>query len=497
MVFRLALLLSIIDVFASQVAWKAFNLGGSRSGVNTAETQITASNVGSLVLQWKVTLQDTIDSSPILFPNVSTSAGTKEVMVLNSQNAGILYALDANSGEILWQNTIAGGSGGCNKCGQTGEYTRSTPIIDQDSEGLWVYAYRLDGYVHKYDLATGIETIKPPFPAQITLIRDVEQGASALNIFGGYLYMTIGGYCGDCGHYVGHVVAVSLTTNEIKVWNSLCSNKQELLTSDSSQVNYCPDKESGIWSRAGTVLDPLDGNVLVATGNGNFNANLGGFNYGDSIIKLANGLPSSIPVDSYTPSNYQQMDIYDLDLGSTSPCILPTQNQSKTPYMLVQGSKDKTIRLINRQDLSGQGCCGHVGGEIFNISWGPGGNIFTQPLAWLDPDTGLTWVFIVNDNGFVAYNVVTDQNGVSSLKIAYSSSAIKGTSPVMANNILFVQTSTAIRALDPKSGSVLWTSSNSGPLKWQSPIVVNGHVYAVDNAAGVYAWELPASSAKE
>ena len=79
-----------------------------------------------------------------------------------------------------------------------------------------------------------------------------------------------------------------------------------------------------------------------------FAANKGGDNYGDTIAKLRAGLPSSSPplLDSYTPTDFAIMDSRDEDLGSTAPCLLPEQTASKTPYMLVQASKDKVVRLV-------------------------------------------------------------------------------------------------------------------------------------------------------
>jgi len=258
---------------------------------------------------------------------------------------------------------------------------------------------------------------------------------------------------------------------------------------------------AGIWSRGSAVAHPDDGSVYVATGNGLFNANTGGFYYADSIVRLKPGLPNQTAVlmDSYTPSDYLNMQTKDYDLGSSNPCLLPPIPASKTPNMLVQASKDFTLRLINRDNLSGQGCCGHVGGEVHQVAYSDG-FVFNSPLAWQDPLTGVVWVYVVTTNaqrpkaGFHAYNVLTDASGASSLHLNYTLPEA-GTSPFMANNLLFVQVSGSIRALDPTSGAVLWTSSPMSGLHWQSPIVVNGRVYGVDNSGSMYAWSLPASSA--
>ncbi len=60
----------------------------------------------------------------------------------------------------------------------------------------------------------------------------------------------------------------------------------------------------------------------------------------------------------------------------------------------------------------------------------------------------------------------------------------EGSSPVVANGIVFAAFNGAIVALNALNGSQLWSSANYqnsiGPVHWQSPIVVNGWVYCSD-----------------
>ena len=112
--------------------------------------------------------------------------------------------------------------------------------------------------------------------------------------------------------------------------------------------------------------------------------------------------------------------------------------------MLVQASKDAVLRLINRENLSGQGCCGKVGGEVHQLPY-TDGFVLTAPLAWQDPATnGLVWVFVVSTNdespaaGLHAYTILTDAHGASTLNLNYTLPDA-GTSPFMANNLLFTQ----------------------------------------------------------
>ena len=251
-------------------------------------------------------------------------------------------------------------------------------------------------------------------------------------------------------------------------------------------------RQSGIWARGGAVIDPVSGNVFVSTGNGTFDANNGGHNYGDTEIELSPDLTKI--VDTYTSSNFATLQANDQDLASASPVMLPKQANSKTPYMLVQGGKDNTLRLLNRQNLSGMNGPNHVGGELQAIGLPQGSDVDTHPIAWTDANN-TTWVFVANFAGFSAFKVVTDANGRSSLQFAYQN-ANSGSSPFMANGVLYIQGSNVLRATDPTTGNLLWSSSqasaggSTGGLHWQSPIVVNGQVFVPDNNGNITAYAL-------
>jgi len=309
-------------------------------------------------------------------------------------------------------------------------------------------------------------------------------------------FLCVAYMCVMYSRYVGKVVAVDLQTGETNIWNALCSNLTFI-----PQEADCPVEDrngAGIWSR-GSVVDGGDDSIFVATGNGLFNANEGGFYWGDSLMRLRKGLrvaDGPVILDSYTPTTYKDMQDKDYDLGSSSPCILPIIPLSNTPYMIVQASKDFQLRLLNREDLSGQGCCANVGGEVHSVPF-EDGFIFNHPLAWYDDEFNAMWVFVTTtDNeainspsghGFHAFQVLTDETGASTLSLNYTL-PLFGSSPFMANGVLFQQTYTGLYALDPSTGRTLWVSGATGGLHWQSPIVVNGRVYTSDDSGNIYAW---------
>ena len=69
------------------------------------------------------------------------------------------------------------------------------------------------------------------------------------------------------------------------------------------------------------------------------------------------------PLDSYTPTNFQQLEDQDTDLGSVSLVILQPPAGSTIAHLGMQTGKDAKLRLINLDDMSGTGAPAHVGGE--------------------------------------------------------------------------------------------------------------------------------------
>jgi len=240
------------------------------------------------------------------------------------------------------------------------------------------------------------------------------------------------------------------------------------------------------------VVDPassMNGRIYAATGNGDFSANKGGHNYGDSVISLSSDLSSLL--GSYTPVNYDQLEAGDVDLGSTSPVMLPEQPSSQTPWMLVQGGKDAILKLVNRAALPG------VGNELQLIDL-PGG-LFSTPAVWTDSSSN-AWIFLGFSNVVEGYRLQTNSKGVSSLNLVWQSSAGstggEGTSPVVADGVVFVAFDNALIALSAQSGNELWSSAmhgagrTIGPVHWESPIVVNGWVYCSDENGQLTAYSL-------
>lgn len=470
--------------------WLQLNFNDQHTGDNTLETRISSGNVGRLHRLFQVSLPAVADGAPVYLSNVNTPTGTRNLIFVTTK-AGHMVALDANTGVQVWMHQYPAGSCHINN-GSDLCYTTSSPALDPNRQ--FVYSYGLDGYVHKYRVADGVEITSGGWPELATLKPFDEKGSSALGIATtqsgtSYLYVTNGGYPGDRGDYQGHLTAVNLANGSQRVFNADCSN-QAVHFVEQPGTPDCLAVQSAIWARAGAIYDPDTGRIYVATGNGSFDP--GRHDWGDTVFALnpdgtgANGNP----LDSYTPINYQQLQNSDADLGSTAPAILPVPANSAVKHLALQGGKDGKLRLLNLDDLSGQGGTGNVGGEVGQaINVPQGGAILTMPAVWINPADGSTWVFVSTSRGISGFRLLVDSHGIPSLQLAWQT-AQGGTSPIVANGVLYDASSNDVRALNPVTGNQLWHDTQIGGIHWESPIVANGVLYVTDESGHLTAYTL-------
>jgi len=471
--------------------WPVFGHDPARSGFAAGDRVISPSNVGALKRRWVTTFSEVADSTPILLSRVAMPRGGTRALLFQTTRSGATYAVDAHTGAIVWRfaspaPTVYPFS--ANSRDQL--ITTSTPAADPS--GRYIYAPAIDGQVHKLAAATGAEARAPGFPLRITRMPDVEKDASALNLANGYLYANTSGYIGDRGPYNGHVVALRLRDGATRVFNTLCSNIRALPLDkqyDARSASSCPQTKSGMWARAGVVVDPdssMGGRVYIASGNGLFDANKGGTNYGDSLLSLS--ADSGRLLGYFTPSNYTDLDNSDLDLGSTSPALLPREPRSRTPLMAVQGGKDQSIHLIDRARPGGVG----DGLQSLRVD---GAVLFTQPAVWRSG--GQTLVLVGDNSELRAFRLVTGARGTSRLETAWRAGA-SSTSPIVVDGVVFAAANGgALNAFDARTGRQLWTSrlpsagGSIGAVHWESPIAVDGYVYISDESGHLTAYALP------
>jgi outer membrane protein assembly factor BamB len=433
--------------------WPQFNFTAQRTGVGPANTGITASDLSQLRLR-TVKLPGTADSSAIELHGIRIDGQARDVLVLTT-SYGHTLAIDAATGRTLWEFTPSdiGSYDG------SAQLTTATPTADPDRQ--YVYVTSPDGKVHKLALATGREVRTGGWPVTVTLDPTHEKLASPPSLDGPNLIVVTDGYDGDTPHYQGHVVSIDRATGRIEaVFNTLCSDRHHLIV-----PSTCPQSDSAIWGRSGAVIEP-NGNILVATGNGQ-SVSVVSFNgtddWSDSVLELS---PALKLLHNWTPADQLRLTQQDLDLGSSSPALLPGD-------LAVQAGKSGDLSLLDLKKLDGTtGPAGpRTGGQLQTIAAPGTTDVFSEPAVWTSSN-GTTYVFVTTAAGTAAYRLGSDRR----LSVAWQDST-PGTSPVIAGGLLYVydEIHGALLIRNPVTGRQL-SSLPVGQGHWNSPIVVGGRI---------------------
>jgi len=359
---------------AGQVAVTTYHNDNYRSGVNSNETVLTPTNVNEVQFGKLLALpvEGYVYAQPLYVPGVIVNGVMHNVVYVATEHDQV-YAFDANTGALLWQTSFIGtfgnrqieplstndDLGGCSnlvpEVGITG-----TPVIDLGRQQLYVVAATKEivgnnttiyQRMHVLDIRSGAENLTNPFFAAPIQARTPGTGSgsvdgylsfdprlqnqrSALALSNGMVFVAWAAHC-DTIPYHGYVMGFNA--------GSARPNGVIVTTPD----GY----DGGIWaSGSGPAVDAV-GNVYVPTGNGLFDANLGGRDYGDSILRLSWAGIWPVVADYFTPWDQAMLDAYDIDLASGGILLLPDQPGAPYPHLLVQVGKEGTIDLVHRDNM--------------------------------------------------------------------------------------------------------------------------------------------------
>jgi chitodextrinase len=496
-----------------------FHNDNTRLGANTAETVLTPANVNPSTFGKLFTFQtDGIaHASPLYVANLAIPGqGFHNVVYVATEHDSV-YAFDADgrSNTPIWKQSFINPGSGITTipAGDTGECCditpeigiTSTPVIDPATNTMYVVAATKEvsggttNYVqrlHALDLATGAEKFGGPRVIQASVpgtgvgssggtlpfnsLRENQR--TALLLLNGVVYMAFGSH-GDIQPYHGWILGYNATTL-------------------AQQYVFCatPNGEGGgIWQSGDGLAVDATGSIYVTTGDGTFDADTGGKDYGDTYLKMT---PSLSVTDYFTPSNQSSLNANNSDLGAGGLALLPLQ-PGPFPNLMTSAGKNQTLDLVDRDNLGHFNAAGdtQIVQSLINVF--PNGQ----------PETG-NYSAPVYFNGDVFYSPVTDV-----LQAFQLTNGLFGTSPVMksaavypypggamsvssngsSNGILWavqrndVTAPGVLFAYDPRhNGStlqVLYSSAQAGTrdtldlaAKFSIPTVANGRVYVASDS---------------
>lgn len=268
------------------------------------------------------------------------------LLVATEQN--IVQLIDATTGALIWQRKLgepvplsALPCGNINPLGVTG-----TPVADPATRIVYLDAMvSPDGGKTKQHLAFALSwedgSIRPGWPIDIaaalkargeTFDASAQNQRGALALFGKWLMIPFGGHFGDCGDYHGWVVGIDVTQ-------------------PSTPPNYyrTAGMKGGIWTPGGISRD--GSSLFVSTGN---TEGASSWADGDAVIRLTPELDfSRVPADFFAPTNWQDLDATDQDLGSAVPLPVNLSTSSHPSRLIVTMGKNGLAYLLDRDQLGG------------------------------------------------------------------------------------------------------------------------------------------------
>jgi len=131
---------------------------------------------------------------------------------------------------------------------------------------------------------------------------------------------------------------------------------------------------NGIWQSGCGLSADANGDVFAVTGNGTFDADADGPDYGNTVLRL-HPTPTGMTVtDWFAPHDQAELSAGDHDLGSSGPLYIPDQDK------IVVGGKGKVLYLLNAKKLGKFSPSGDT--QILQSFQGADGHIHGTPVYW-------------------------------------------------------------------------------------------------------------------
>lgn len=383
-----------------------------------------------LAVAWNVALDGAVYAEPLVVDG----------HVIVATEGDSVYSLDAQTGQIVWQAHLgepvsreALPCGNISPLGITG-----TPVYDPAS-GLVFAVAEVSGPAHilvGLDVKTGEVRVRRSADPD-GMPPTAHQQRAALALSQGMVYVAYGGLFGDCGDYHGRVVA------------SRTDGSGPLL---SYQVPT--SREAGIWAPPGPSVDAA-GNLYVSVGNGAETS--GDWDHSDSVLRLS---PTLELQEGFAPTQWQEENSQDLDLGSLGPVLLPNK------IIFIAGKAG--IGFLLHSDALG----------------GVGGEAFTQPVCHAYGGAA-----VVGSVAFVPCNEGVQQVQVgpgATMKLGWQAARVPGSPVVGGHTVYSLDRGGTLYALDAATGAVRTTIAVGAASRFSTPTLFQNQIF-IGTMSGVVA----------
>ncbi len=491
----------------AQVNVLTYHNDNARTGQNLNETVLALTNVNATQFGrlFSLAVDGYVYAQPLYVSNVSIpSNGVHHVVYVATEHDSV-YAFDADAAAPpLWKTSFLSKKPSVKSVASTKAHCgdlvpeigiTGTPVIDPITGTLYVVGNTEEGTnfiqrLHALDITTGREKFGGPviITASVAGTGDGSVGGAiafnpllgnqrpGLLLLNGVVYIAWASHC-DLGLYHGWILGYGATNlQQVAVFNATPNGQQ-----------------GGIWMSGDGLSADTNGIIYGATGNGTFDANLGGIDFGDSVLKLSSTGGLAV-VDYFAPFNQQMLADEDLDLGSGGVLVVPTQSATVS-NLLVACGKQGTVYVLNRDNLGHfqSGSDSQIVQSLTNLLKAS----FDTPAYW----NGRVYYAGVNNpvEAFAMTNGLLSSSPVSVSAVAFG---FPGATPSISangatNGIVWVIQrigKAILRAYDANnltnelySSSTRHGDSPGKAVKFAVPTVANGKVYVgVQRSLAVY-----------
>lgn len=361
--------------FSGVLQWKGDTSG---KGLYPNELNLTPANVNSAQFGKLGTFQadGLVAAQPLYVRGVDMgAAGTHDLVIVATEHDSV-YAIDpSNPGAgPLWQRHYVDPTNGVTTLpdifggrstfdGEVG--ITGTPFVDSSTGAIYfVTTLSRNGTAEQWLRALDIRTgndfgpgnvmIQASVPGdgrgsvngQIAFDPAVQNQRAGLTSVNGSILVAWGSFS-DWGIYHGWLMAFDPATLKLRAAFNPTTQFQAI-----DPAGGPSDHGGGgsFWQGGAAPAVDSAGYIYLNAADGSFNADQGGNNYGDTLLKLKFTGTSFQIVDWFTPFNQACVDVADLELGSGGVAILPTDITGGTK-LAAAINKEGRLFLVNTDTL--------------------------------------------------------------------------------------------------------------------------------------------------
>ncbi len=470
-----------------------------RTGWDSAETTLTAANVGggNFGLLATTTLDSQVDAQPLVIPNQTITGKGVHTVVYVVTGGDTLYAIDGITGAVLLSRNFgtpvprSALPGGCNNNGPTIGIT-STPAIDTATGTMYLITDTYENSaavfrVHAVSLSSLKDTIAP---VVVTASAKLTNGTTysfnptgsrqraALLLSGSTLYAGFSSYCDQAanttrGWLIGWTIPALTPLAHNELQDTVATTQSGFLLNAIWMSGYGPSTASP------------NNTVYVVTSNSDKNT-YGSADRDESVLKISPDLSST---QSFFTDPYRAtLDANDEDLGSGGAMLAPNQPGLNQKLLFAAG-KAGTMYMFDRSSGAGLGLLG---------SYAIGG-CWCGPSFFTGSD-GVGRVVTSGGSNVIIWKLNTHANAAASLTQQSSTAITTGEDPGFFTSISSNATTAGtavvwavgrptavpgtmpLYAINAATGKTIYTAAAGNWVSGNSnadtvPTVSNGHVY--------------------